>query len=898
MTHMLKNFLDLFGSPLVKFIEDIKWIKKKKWDRFNRSIKQPLDVAVEINKTQPYWLFFTPNGNYDPMSRCWSKAECLADKPGPPPHWNCLFVDIDVNNNKHPTGMTREEIWKETVDTIDNYRIYPSFVVSTPGWRHLYWLIHPDDRILIQKTLAWDMVKILKHVTGLFIWWDESALAINKLMRLPFTNHWKTTDPLPVELMKYDIVSGELSPFQEDDFNHLNYIRYDWLVAYLEYAKEYKKVIQTNKTQMQFYSTEAYHSANAIPFPKLLWVLKRFPKLYRGKQYVFWITWTTLTVTIDWETEVTWWYKWRQDQNYVNCFSDSNHPIDERPRWDVMSFLHYYFSKDASKVKSFLKNEFMIEVDDAPLENEEDLCVVTKHDYSVIFTSRRVRLKSTAMWKTGQYEILVDLFKLPLKILGKWKTRMTYNLAETEDLNDVFLCESWINKFFLKRHVNKRDFNTKNSNLFFYGEDNDLGMFYEAMVFDPTIQSIDILSQSGIYDDCVYVGGNVIYWETNKFLYPAFEFDMSRRDKEQIWVKDFIDALLTITVDYIAVPAVLQTIVLAGMNIRWTKTIYPGMLLTGWTWSGKTVLSFILKSMIWYTNTSRTYSLGSLSPQPLKQYATDFSILFLEEITSNIQERCEEILRNVLNHNKWGRGTNTGTNVFYDFRSPVFALWERTFKDESINNRFLTLVMSDTQHKGNDEQIQLLQKLSCINDIYSKYAECKDDLDRKYEEFADRLKQDGVHARVADVWAYSFVINDLFQIGYTYDELYNFMKTNLKNVGYDLDSAIKIWKEHHLKSIIINWIMSRNVMWTYEMKDDHDVYTIMFMEDYYQKNRGNLNFMVGQFNKEWKERMWMIWNDLVVKVKTTEADPTDFVLNDIFNFILRAWKHVFTTINS
>jgi hypothetical protein len=82
---------------------------------------------------------------------------------------------------------------------------------------------------------------------------------------------------------------------------------------------------------------------------------------------------------------------------------------------------------------------------------------------------------------------------------------MTYNAAETEDNNDVFLCESGINKFFLRRHVNKRDFNSKNQFLFFYGEDNDLGMFYEAMVFDDKIQSVDILSQSGIYDDCVYV---------------------------------------------------------------------------------------------------------------------------------------------------------------------------------------------------------------------------------------------------------------------------------------------------------------------------------------------------------------------------------------------------------
>lgn len=305
----------------------------------------------------------------------------------------------------------------------------------------------------------------------------------------------------------------------------------------------------------------------------------------------------------------------------------------------------------------------------------------------------------------------------------------------------------------------------------------------------------------------------------------------------------------------------------------------------------------MLKSMLWYNNTARTYSLGSLSPQPLKQYATDNSLLFLEEITSNIQERCEEILRNVLNHNKWWRGTNTGTNVFYDFRSPIFALWERTFKDESINNRFLTLVMSATQHKGDDEKIQAMQTVTCTNDIYTKYQEYKTELNDKYEEYCDRLKKDWVHPRVADVWAYSYAINDLFQIGYTYDELYEFMQKNLKNIWYDLSSTVKIWKEHQLKSIIVNGIMNRRVIWTYESHSDHDTYTIMFMEDFYQKNRAVLNFMVTEFNDH-KKRMSMVGNDLIITVATINADNVDIVLWYILEFILKVWKHVFTNVYS
>lgn len=896
---MLGEFLKLFGNPLVKALEDVKGIKKEKWDNFNWSLRYEIPVLQEVNRLRPYWLFFTPNWNYWDVSIPWQKCECKSNNPWHNPHRNCLFADIDRNNKKNPTGLeTNEELRLEILDTIKKHSICPSLVVETPGWWHLYWMIHPDDRELIHHTMWKDMVKIITHITKLFHWWDDSSLSINKVMRIPYSNHWKTKDPLAVKLFFFDKDTFELVPMEKEHFDKIQYRRTEELEIFLQHVKNNKVVEHVKMTQQQFYSSEAYNTANSIPFPVLLEKLESRPKLYKGKKYVFWISGTTLTVAIDWVSDPTSnWYKRERSSNYVNCFSDQNHPIDERPRGNVMSFLHYYFSKDASVIKSFLKNEFMITVDDAPLEDEEELLVVTKHDYSVIFTSRRVRLKSVAMSKTGQYERLVDIFKLPLKIIGKWKTKMTYNAAETEDMNDVFLCESGINKFFLRRHVSKKEFNNKNQHLFFYWEDNDLWMFYEALIFDDKIDSVDILSQSWIYEDCVYVWGNVIYGETEKFLFPSFEFDMSWKTKEQVTVKDFLDWLTQITADYIAIPAVLQTIVLAGMNIRWEKTIYPGMLLTWWTWSGKTVLSFMLKSMVGYTNTSRTYSLWSLSPQPLKQYATDHSILFLEEITSNIQERCEEILRNVLNHNKGWRWTSTWSNVFYDFRAPIFALWERTFKDESINNRFLTIVMSSTQHKGDDGKIAARQDVTCIDDIYWRYYSCQDKLSDKYEEYADRLKQDWVHPRVADVRAYSYAVNDLFGLGYTYDELFWFMKINLKNIGYDMDSTIKIGKEHHLKSIIVNWIMSRKVMWTYENHDKYDSYTIMFMEDYYQKNRATLNFMINEFNKE-KDRMVMVWNDLVVRVATTWADKEDFVLDKIFNFILKVWKHAFTSIYS
>ena len=56
------------------------------------------------------------------------------------------------------------------------------------------------------------------------------------------------------------------------------------------------------------------------------------------------------------------------------------------------------------------------------------------------------------------------------------------------------------------------------------------------------------------------------------------------------------------------------------------------------------------------------------------------------------------------------------------------------------------------------------------------------------------------------------------------------------------------------------------------------------MEDFYQKNRAVLNFMITQFNHD-EDRMIIVGNDLIIKVKTVGADKVDFVLDNILTFI-------------
>jgi hypothetical protein len=106
-------------------------------------------------------------------------------------------------------------------------------------------------------------------------------------MRLPFTNHRKTQNPISVVLNSYDISSGKLTPMEDIDPNNITYLRLSNLENYLDHIKEQKKYEVADRTQKQFFSSEAYNTANSIPFPVLFDKLKKFPKLYKGKKYIF-----------------------------------------------------------------------------------------------------------------------------------------------------------------------------------------------------------------------------------------------------------------------------------------------------------------------------------------------------------------------------------------------------------------------------------------------------------------------------------------------------------------------------------------------------------------------------------------------------------------------------------
>ena len=294
--------------------------------------------------------------------------------------------------------------------------------------------------------------------------------------------------------------------------------------------------------------------------------------------------------------------------------------------------------------------------------------------------------------------------------------------------------------------------------------------------------------------------------------------------------------------------------------------------------------------MLGYAPNARVMSLPWITPQPLKQAASDYSVLFLEELTQKVWEGTEELLRNIVNRDLASRGMLDG-NVDFPLRSPLFVVGERTFKDESLNNRFCSII-SSRKHwkKDSKEKLAHLEKITAYEEIYSKFNEYSDWISEMAKDYSLELVKQGFDSRNADTYAFMFVSNNIFELWIDEEELFNICKKMLQKVGL-VDSP----EEDHrtaLKSLITRICVSRQagilikdikVNWV-----PHLQYSVTFYsEDIYQKYRGLLNTSIMEINEELWERVWRANSTAMtftVKLIREAGKPVDPSYKKIDNF--------------
>lgn len=862
-----QDFLRHFGSPLVLLLPDVEGVNSfSGWTKHNTS-----NVLADINKTDPYWMFFTPNGNYWSLQKEGIKISRSKDRPGEAPRYNAVVVDVDLKSSSY---NTMEELYAHIEQVMYDYSMGPTFIVQSWGGYHLYWLIKEEDRQAVHDLYGDKVFSIGKKLATFFDWWDSNCQAtkiINGLIRVPGSKHRKTSNPIDV-FIKYAHLEDQVTISMVE-----KYLKSLWELDKVETVTHDAKVITWAKN---------FTEIKNIPMPEIFAKLEKYPRTYMWMQQTFKIVDGTKIAIIDWDNKLihTSWYRYRPAKNCINCFSDEDHPIDERPQWEVRPFLHHYFHKNNNQVKNFLATEFGVDFENHATDAVETVIqTFNGGDYFIEITDKRVTIHKTVQRWNKTIDVHDDIFKKSFEIVGKSWVKFHPNGTETDDLQMVYVMRINEELKILYRLPTKKRFNEKYSwYLWFYGEDNDLGLFYESM--DKTaIPEVQVTILNGMYDDCVILGGKVIYGSNEKrFITPTFEFET--KQSEDISLQEFYKKLCEIYTEEIALPIFLQTIAMAWMNVREWTTVYPAILLTWRTGSGKSSIAEIMKNMLWYAINDRKIALPQITPQPLKIMATDSSILFCDELTANVNERVEESVRNIINRDKWGRWM-WAENAHYNFRAPLFFTGERTFKDESLNNRMVAVVISEKYRvEWWYDKIPDIKDYCCIKAIYEWYRNYKWDINGLQKYRADRIVKSGIKPRNADVWSYIFVVNEIFDLWYSEDRLVELAKAHLETMGFWNEE--RVTDEWELQMYLSKMIFQRQVQCVQETYKDKKIYRFIFMDDtIYQKARASFIMLINSLNTH-GERLKISKNWLTMEIREVGAATIDFVLDRVADFIL------------
>jgi len=874
-----QDFLRWFGNPLVLSLTDIKGVNSFKSFHLHHST----DVLAKINadETTPYGLFFTPNGNYWAIQKEWQKISRASASPGPAPYYNALIVDIDLKEAKSCADMDALKLHIDEV--LSKITVHPTYIIKSWWGFHLYRMFKEEDKQQIHTMYGSKVFAISRFMATLFDGWDSNSSVvrwdINGVIRLPNSNHWKTGKPIPVEIIYYN----------PDDYMDL-----DCVDISLRQIGETVKAEVAIKDAAVSVGAKKYSETSQIKIADVIHKLWNYPRLYKGKQQVFRLEWTHICIVDgDWNVDRTESYRIWPEKNGAHCFLKDVYPIEERPRWEPRPFAYHYFYKNSQQTRAFFNKEFLIEFDNYKKDEIETVNqTFSGRDYFVELTDRRVIMhRSINKWKKS-IDVDTDMFRKPIKIIGKSWTKFHPNGTECEDEQMVYVMELEINNEkvnkLLYRLPTKKRFNEKYSwSLFYYGEDNELWMWYEAMDLSD-IPTVQVTVLSGLYKNedwsgTVILWGNVIYWDPGlRYFTPAFV--LKTKKSEEISLKEFYRKFNEIYDAEVAVPLFLQFIALCGMNIWQGTTVYPGMLISWKTWCWKSSIAEILKNMAGYTATDRKVALPQITPQPLKIMATDNSILFPDELTLSVNEKVEESCRNFINRDHGARGMGW-ENAYYNFRAPLFFTWERTFKDESLNNRLAIIILSEKYwKKGWKDKVIDIKNYSCIKDMYDWYFRYKRDINELQIEKVSMLVKADIKPRNADVRAYIFTINEIFNFWFEESDLIKIVKTHLQKMWFGGDDDIT--DEGELQMYLSKILFARQAQCVKEQYKEKSLFRFMFMDDTaYEKARWALTTLVNSINTHW-ERIRVSKNWITIEIQEINALPVDIVLEKIMEFVL------------
>ena len=690
---------------------------------------------------------------------------------------------------------------------LDSVAFKPTYIVEWWSTFDVYWITDLEEREYIEWTITHKDIAFISNRMAWDLWWSIRSWAVGWLRPLPYSNYrvWQWRN-------KYRIVYNSWKYLKQCDVSLLH--------------KYYKRLKEAEDAKKKALIWRDWSFFNSI-------INKWAEEVIRE----LWIEWSFIY-------NDSWIIKWKIWQD-----------IDIQPIGDA--FIVSYICKWESAIWWLKEKRYKWYKPE-----EQILKIVNTTDCSVIYTENSVYLEIPVIKPKWEKTIIKKvIFREKVTVEWKWFDELWLRVYVLKYKNKEILITS---------QPGKRDFNKTYKWLFFFGDDNDLWIFYWAIDADDTIPETNIYTWNWYYENWVVLGKWLIRWddENAKIVLWDREFQNPTWVK-QITAKEYLEKFKECYKDSFSIPIFLCSLALAWMNLRDCLEVNPALLLSGQTGCGKSTVASLLKRMLWYSDTARSMALPWVTPQPLKERASDSAILFLEELTKKVWSATEELLRNIVNRDKAGRGM-PWWNVWWDLRSPLRVNWERTFKDESLNNRFCIFIMSTKDwNESASHKLQDLNKYTASDDVYKVFFENKDFINDLAVEFKSKLIDSWIPARSSDVWSYMFVVNSIFWFNFPFEEMIEYVKTSIKNAWLDKSQSYNPWRIVE-KFLIINTINRKITPIIREDEDNYINVEFLFIdEDIYQTHRGMLSSAVLELNSWFGEDVYEVsdfWFTIRLKI--------------------------------
>ncbi len=873
-----------------------------------------LEAALEINDKYPVHLQRFPNGdfmrNFDgkrgETSTKWVVGKTkVSNKP-----WYVLVIDLDFKESWFDTMW---EYWKYIIGFTKN--ILPSFVVMSDTWTkkswwfHLYYIIDPAIRERVNEVYGKDISKMVSYLSWMMRWWDTNPSRFwpEAWIRMPLSKHWKTWKPIqtilfkPEKDLKYkDIVKNVIEEPQEIDY--LNYLSEQDFIAWNNLSKKFDKEKSHKKKLEKDYWIWKSWEINSIPFSKVIKELKEYnydrafsirdrnSKIKKVNWYLE-IDWININIR-EKGTDILYptdWYIFNKEENYINSsFSWKYHP--DRPQWNVLPFLKFYFENDSSHVEEFLFKHFGVAFKDNDIKDHEDVLwhyESPNNTYSI--TATQTRVVRTMMHPTKKKWVdSKTILDCKLDIIARSITNVNQDLMETSVKKKVFMVRNRQKELDLMFPVIwKKEFNRlyQSKFWFFLGDDNDIWMMFEAIESIEDIKEVDLITLGWYYEDwsIYYLWNEIKKWKNESLT--KFNEIIPLNDYKQISVEEYYNKLKAIVDDRVAILIVLSVIIAMWMNaldeIKDIVNVAFALFVNWETMAGKSTLMEITRVMRWFNiwDNSRMTTASRATwttAKPFKEACSQREAYDVDEYTNEVKDVISQWIRDILNWMSSERWTASMYNIKYNFRSPLFLSWERWPEEESVVNRMLMIYMKKEYQKTSErefvDKVVDIKSHTCYMDILlwrQNAIKNKWYIRNVFMRCLEMINKKWVTGRSANTLARillaNYIVKTWVEDEEVIDALLRAEETSGKNSTHFKSSVDPAFK---LKEIIMKQYMERKCI---ILPKDYDewwatqerFYEIMFTnEKFMTSKKSEINDIISNINN-------IVWNNCVTVVGST-----------------------------